>query len=119
MASGPGRLEEMLADLFRTLAEVTEEVKVVVGDGGRNAGVMRMRGQVRATTRGTFPLVGVAPRALVPLPNEPAAADDVRAPVEPHHTHLIVVPGKPWGDESPTWPGSPPCWSGARRWSPC
>ena len=103
LVGGAGYLEneDALESLFTALARVAEEVGAIVVDGGTDAGVMCLMGRARAATRGTFPLVGVAPRGRVRLPDEPPAADDDRVPVEPHHTHLILVPGNAWGDESP------------------
>ena len=103
LVGGAGNLEDegALEGLFTALAQVAENVGAIVVDGGTDAGVMRLMGRARAATRGAFPLVGVAPRGRVRLPHEPAAADDHRVLVEPHHTHLILVPGDAWGDESP------------------
>lgn len=93
--------QTQLDDLFhRVLAPLAEEMQLYVVDGGTDAGVMRLMGQARTAMNGTFPLVGVAPRSLVNLPDHPVDHPDAST-LEPNHTHCILVPGKAWGDESP------------------
>jgi len=74
-----------------------------VVDGGTNAGVMAMMGQARTQIKGTFPLLGVAAVDTVELTLNPGRPknDAQRAALEPHHTHIILVPGQHWGAESP------------------
>jgi hypothetical protein len=101
-ASGLDRDQQtQLDDLFhRVLAPLAEEMQLYVVDGGTDAGVMRLMGQARTAINGTFPLIGVAPRSLVNLPDHPAVHPDAST-LEPNHTHCILVPGEKWGDESP------------------
>lgn len=88
-----------LQDLVRTdLVPLLDEHDVAVVDGGTDAGVMRAIGRARSTAGGRFSLVGVAARGTVTAPGMSSA--DVAAP-EPHHTHLLLVPGSSWGDEAP------------------
>jgi hypothetical protein len=105
VVGGAGGLDadglEALRPLFaRGLAPVAQALGAAVVDGGTDSGVMRLMGQARAATGGTFPLVGVAPARLVAPPDDPAAAEDT-VRLEPHHTHFVLVPGAAWGDESP------------------
>jgi hypothetical protein len=81
--------------LFRAMAQAVGDAKGVVVDGGTASGVMRLMGQARAALGATFPLVGVAAEGTVALPGQKGM------PLEPHHTHFILVPGNQWGDESP------------------
>lgn len=93
--------QNQLDGLFnRVLAPLAEEMQLYVVDGGTDAGVMRLMGQARTATNGTFPLIGVAPRSLVNLPDHPVNHPDAST-LEPNHTHCILVPGEEWGDESP------------------
>ena len=93
--------QTQLDGLFnRVLAPLAEEMQLYVIDGGTDAGVMRLMGQARTAINGTFPLVGVAPRSLVNLPDHLAEHPDAST-LEPNHTHCILVPGENWGDESP------------------
>jgi sulfur carrier protein ThiS len=77
------RMAEVLADLAG--AAVRERLTVVTG--GTDAGVFSLFGAAMAEP--TAPLVGVAPRGR----------DGV--PLEPHHTHVVLVDGDAWGDETP------------------
>lgn len=90
-----------LTDLFvGVLAPLAVRLGACVISGGTDAGIMRLIGQARAQLGATFPLVGVAAVGTVILPHmQPLMAD--AAPLEPHHSHFVLVPGKLWGDESP------------------
>lgn len=71
----------------------------VVVDGGTDSGIMKVMGDARHATGAGLPLVGVAAEGTVIVPGRPARAG--AAPLEPGHTHVILVPGSEWGDESP------------------
>lgn len=91
---------DRLQDLVHTdLVPLLDEHDVAVVDGGTDAGVMRAIGRARSAAGGRFPLVGVAARGTVALPGTSPATDAAAA--EPHHTHLLLVPGDSWGDEAP------------------
>ncbi|WP_447003045.1 hypothetical protein ACRAKI_25485 [Saccharothrix isguenensis] len=81
---------EALEAVLRGLVAVLDERDAVVVDGGTDIGVMRAVGRARAAEGGRFPLIGVAAEVAV----------DAVA-FEPNHTHLVLVPGRTWGDESP------------------
>ena len=85
---------------IEVLAPLAEELRLFVVDGGTDAGVMRLIGHARAYISGTFPLIGVAPTGLVTLPDQRPPHPDA-SPVEPNHTHCLLIPGNQWGDESP------------------
>lgn len=93
--------QTQLDGLFhRVLAPLAQDMQLYVVDGGTDAGVMRLMGQARTAINGDFPLIGVAPRSLVNLPDQPVAHPDAST-LEPNHTHCMLVPGERWGDESP------------------
>lgn len=73
--------------------------RAAVVDGGTDSGIMRVMGRSRAAAGAHFPLVGVAAEGTVLLPGRAPAAD--AAPLESGHTHVVLVPGEAWGDESP------------------
>jgi SLOG in TRPM, prokaryote/Protein of unknown function (DUF4231) len=77
------------------LVPVVDALGACVVDGGTDAGAMALVGQARAKLGATFPLVGVAAGGTVDATGGPTAA-----PPEPHHSHLVLVPGANWGDES-------------------
>ena len=89
---------EFLEPVLDDLAALVERTGAAVVDGGTDAGVMRLVGRARGRGR-DFPLVGVVVAALAGEPGaEPAAG---QAPLEPNHSHVLLVPGAAWGDEVP------------------
>lgn len=90
------RVRRLFTDV---LAPLAQKWKVTVIDGGTDAGVMRLMGQARMEVGGNFPLVGVIPIRLAILPEQTAPSEDA-APLEPNHTHFVLIPGSQWGDES-------------------
>ncbi|MEU4740776.1 hypothetical protein AB0G02_09955 [Actinosynnema sp. NPDC023658] len=94
LVGGAARMDradvEALALVLRDLVPLLDECGAAVVDGGTDVGVMRAAGLARAAAGGAFPLIGVAAEV----------AADVAA-FEPNHTHLVLVPGGTWGDESP------------------
>ena len=105
-----GAIEEQHADATRraiqTISRVAEEVNALVVCGGTDMGVMAEMGQLRWKNGYTFPLVGVAPEALVTWTDGPHSAKFLwwgtrRWQLEPHYSHFILVPGSEFGDESP------------------
>ncbi len=81
----------------RGIARAALDSGAVVLDGGTQAGVMALMGQGVASRGQRTPLVGVAPAALVAPPNPPATG----TPLEPHHSHFVLVEGTQWGAETP------------------
>lgn len=92
--------EERLFGLFRdhVLPAVTRCGAGIV-DGGTDSGVMRAIGQAREHAGAQFPLVGVAAERTVRWPGDEGDADT--AAVDANHSHIVLVPGQAWGDESP------------------
>ncbi|WP_100898595.1 hypothetical protein [Nostoc flagelliforme] len=82
------------------LAPIAESLGAYVVDGGTDAGVMQLMGEARTQIGAKFALIGVTPESKVALPNQQEPAADL-IPLEPNHTHFVLVPGKNWGDESP------------------
>lgn len=105
LVGGAGRMSDTdlarLRPLFvEALAPLAEALGAFVVDGGTDAGVMRLMGQARAETGATFPLIGVAAEGTVTFPNAIRSRPEAW-PLEPHHTHFVLVPGSNWGDEAP------------------
>jgi SLOG in TRPM, prokaryote len=102
-AAGVG--EDDLAALAELLTvHVIPEVErrsTTIVDGGTDAGIMRLIGRARAASAASFQLVGVVAAGTVRLPDSPPPQLEDAADVEPNHTHIVVVPGDAWGDESP------------------
>ena len=92
---------DQLQQLFtERLAPLAQQVGAYVVDGGTDSGVMRLMGRARQAIGGSFSLVGVAAIGTVVLPSIKNTFGDA-APLEPHHSHFVLVPGNQWGDESP------------------
>ena len=104
LVGGAGGLSEtdtsrLLPMFAGVLAPLAEAAGASVVDGGTDAGVMRLMGRARDGMGATFPLIGVASTGTVALPGVPPSRPEA-APLEPHHTHFVLVPGSEWGDES-------------------
>jgi hypothetical protein len=91
-----GQIAEVLA---RQVVPVLGRLGAAVVDGATDSGVMRMMGEARSAAGADFPLVGVAAEGTVSA--FPPATRAKAANIEPHHSHVILVPGNSWGDESP------------------
>ena len=91
-------LRPQLAQLFDAVARVAHDTGALLLDGGTQAGVMALLGEAVARQPQRPPLLGVAPAALVSYPGSPATS----APLEPHHSHFVLVAGTEWGDETAT-----------------
>jgi hypothetical protein len=93
-----GQESVRLEPLFAELTTLAERRGAAIVDGGTDRGVMRLFGRARGRGHG-FPLLGVAVAELVAsLGSE---LQDGRSPLEPNHTHALLVPGEAWGDEVP------------------
>ncbi len=92
-------LQQLQFLFIDVLCPIAEKAGLTVIDGGTDAGVMQLMGQARAATGSTFPLVGVVALSKAILPQAQPVDEDA-APLEPNHTHFLLVPGHDWGDES-------------------
>ena len=81
------------------LAPLADALGACVIDGGTDAGVMALIGQARAKLGASFPLIGVTASGTI-KPDDSADGRAVAASLEPNHTHVVLVPGAKWGDES-------------------
>jgi hypothetical protein len=94
----PAQMTALAGAIGQLIAALGDWGAAVV-DGGTDSGVMRVIGQARDTAGASFPLVGVAAEGTVIVPGQRPAAH--AAPLDPHHSQVILVPGDAWGDESP------------------
>lgn len=92
-ADGVGPAEQEAIDAFLTgvVVPVLDQVGATLVDGGTDSGVMRSVGRAAGAAGLGTPLVGVAVATLVGAGG---------SPLEPHHTHALLVDGTDWGDES-------------------
>jgi hypothetical protein len=94
-------IEALLGPLLADgVARVTTEEGLTTITGATDSGVFALFG---AGLDDLAPgvRIGVAPAALVMWPGRASAVDDA-APLEPHHSHFVLVDGDEWGDELPT-----------------
>jgi hypothetical protein len=92
------RLESLLID---GLARVIAEEGLTVVTGGTDAGIFSLFGKGVEKWGHPAPVVGVVPEKLVRWPG--GGAGDT--PLEPHHSHFVLVEGTAWGDETGTMYG--------------
>jgi hypothetical protein len=91
------RLRALLGD---GLAAVVKEDGLTVVTGGTDAGVFALFGAALGDGS-SVSAVGVAPLERVRWPGRDTAGDDA-VPLEPHHSHVVLVDGREWGDETGT-----------------
>jgi hypothetical protein len=91
-----------LATLFADgVTPVAAELGGLIIDGGTQSGVMAMMGEAVAQCPGTSQLLGIAPKGKITHPEitEASAVTD-GAPLEPNHSHFVLVESNEWGDET-------------------
>src|SRR5437016_1447371 len=69
---------------------------------GRREGVMQIMGQSIVNRGRKSSLLGVAPAGKVTYPGGPSLASDDSAPLDPNHSHFVLVDGNEWGSETET-----------------
>lgn len=111
---GTARLDEELAARLETLlvdglARVTAEEGLTVVTGGTDAGIFSLFGKGVEKWADRAPAVGIVPERLVRWPG--GGTGDT--PLEPHHSHFILVDGDAWGEETGTMYALLEEWSGA------
>jgi len=96
--SRKARLAELFTD---AIAPAAVEVGALVIDGGTQSGVMAMMGEALARDGQGCELLGVAPAGKVTYPGDPSPANiENGTPLEPNHSHFVLVEGDEWGSET-------------------
>jgi SLOG in TRPM, prokaryote len=100
-----GLLEKDLSALTELLRDdlipAINRWAVTIVDGGTDSGIMRLVGRARLSLNCSFQLIGVAAAGTVRQPGSAEPVRDDAADIEPNHSHVILVPGDSWGDETP------------------
>lgn len=96
LSGGASKIDEAtrqkVLELFGALSTLARSgVKILVGDGGTQAGIMEAAGVARRQSGNAFPLIGVAPAEEI-LP----AGGTGRTAVDPNHSHLVAVSNPAW-----------------------
>ena len=91
-----------LATLFADgVARVAAELVALIIDGGTQSGVMAMMGEAVARSPATVQLLGIAPKGKITNPEiAGAAAVSDGTPLEPNHSHFVLVESNEWGGET-------------------
>ena len=83
------------------VASALEATRAVIVDGGTDAGVMAIAGDVLGDAGLSFTHVGVAPSGRVSVDGRAAAAgESPLTNLEPHHSHFILAASDDWGGET-------------------
>jgi hypothetical protein len=103
---GTDKLPEELAAKLRPLladglAGMVADGEVTVLSGATDAGIFAILGEGLAGRPARGCCVGVAPAELVTWPGRPGPAGDA-VPLEPNHSHFVLVEGSDWGAETGT-----------------
>jgi hypothetical protein len=103
MHSGAGEVSaeqrQKLGPIFKMLARFADDYRVLIADGGTNAGGMQLIGEARQAVGGSFPLLGVAVTGKVSYPGyKPASAEHY--PLNAGHSHFLLVEADDFGAES-------------------
>jgi hypothetical protein len=97
-------LKPRLKELFnRGVAHAVADNNTLIIDGGTEAGVMALMGQVVADSGRNCLLLGVVPAGKVTYPGGPAKGSiEDGAPLDPNHSHFVLVESNEWGGETET-----------------
>ena len=92
------------ADLFtHGVALLAATHNALIIDGGTQAGVMELMGTGVAEQQHRSPLLGVAPASLVSYPEQlDRTGQKERVPLDPNHSHFVLVETDEWGGETAT-----------------
>lgn len=107
LIGGADKLDEKLTSrltqlLSRGIARAAADAEALIIDGGTQAGVMQIMGQSIADRGRKSSLLGVAPAGKVTYPGGPPVTGNDSAPLDPNHSHFVLVDGKEWGSETET-----------------
>jgi hypothetical protein len=96
------RRKNQLATLFADgVTPIAAELGALIIDGGTQSGVMAIIGEAVARSRAAVQLLGVAPKAKITHPEiSGASVVSDGAPLEPNHSHFILVESNKWGGET-------------------
>ncbi len=89
---------EIANALRAAVAELANWPAPAILTGGTDAGIFHLLGQVVGDLAFAGPVVGIVPAGKVDVDQRD---DPDGETVESHHTHVVVVQGGEWGDETP------------------
>jgi SLOG in TRPM, prokaryote len=90
-----------LATLFADgVTPVAAELGALIIDGGTQSGVMAMMGEAVTRCAQRCELLGIAPTGKVTYPGAGEIATTDSTPLEPNHSHFVLVESNEWGGET-------------------
>jgi len=96
--SRKAHLETLFAD---GVTPVAVELGALIIDGGTQSGVMAMMGEAAARSLERCQLLGIAPEGKIAHPEiSGASAKSDGTPLEPNHSHFVLVESNEWGGET-------------------
>lgn len=99
-------LQLRLQQLFgRGIVRAATEIGAGFISGGTDSGVIALLGKSVAEYHCQSPLIGIAPAALITYPTKDVSEEGTVSaaelvPLEPHHTHFVLVESTQWGGET-------------------
>jgi hypothetical protein len=85
------------------VAPLAAELGALIIDGGTQSGVMAMMGEAVAACPGACQLLGIAPGGKIAHPEISGASAVLDGtPLEPNHSHFVLVESNEWGGETET-----------------
>lgn len=103
ISGGASRMEAQTVSILRApiedgLVRFLGSRSISLIDGGSTSGIMPLLGAARARRNYSFPLIGVAPEALVGYPGH--ALPDSPVELDAAHSHFVLTDGDGFGAES-------------------
>lgn len=107
LAGGAMQMDEIihpdLVQLFtHGIAHAAASLDALIIDGGTQSGVMALMGQGVAGQQKSVTLLGVTLSDHVTYPGNPRRPQRESIPLEPNHTHLVLVEAEEWEDVTKT-----------------
>lgn len=109
LVGGASPMDEVLYPNLETLfthgiAHLAVMCKALIIDGGTQAGVMELMGKGVTAQHYRSPLLGVSPAGAVTYPGKSArtVVGDEHVPLDPNHSHFVLVETDEWGGETET-----------------
>lgn len=91
------RFYDQMQSVFNVIANFVNENRLMVVDGGIDAGLVAVMGKALATNGRTAVHLGVTP-AKAPMISEDKLAEEA---LEPHHSHFLLLDGFQWQQTVP------------------
>lgn len=105
LSGGAGNMDEALfahlTQLFsRGVVRAAANIQAMFITGGTDTGVMQLLGRSVKERAYQIPLVGVVPEACCTYPNQTHVSQADSSPLEPNHSHFVLVQTEQWGVET-------------------